>query len=430
MNPANQHLNRIRFLTISLFTSGALNIMLIAFLFFWTLHERPPTPYFELQPKAQKTKMRTLIVSPTNANLLSQYKALPYEQLLLKLNRTGLVEDGFTERDLSLGVLVAFHEFNIEKALSQQPHPAQKRLLSFNDGQEKVIVFPGLTEAQFEAITEFARTERWPFKSRGLYLLLKKEPTQADTTLQDTFYLTQEFAAMEGLFREKGIERAQLLQMIVEGDWGTLSALNEKQKASQDLSDDNRQRVLLNYLRLGSKTAADILLKTDFDFVSKRLSDATVLSIVRALEQNTPEATKFLAAAAASPRSDQVRTLAIARYKELTGKSWEPLVSRVPVAAPKPLAIQKAMPFKAQVKTAAPKKLSNKPIAEAPKPAPPKPAKKPKDLNYVVQDGDTLWKIAKRFKVSVDEIKTLNKLTSPSLKTGTPLKIPAKTSTK
>ncbi len=36
--------------------------------------------------------------------------------------------------------------------------------------------------------------------------------------------------------------------------------------------------------------------------------------------------------------------------------------------------------------------------------------------SYIVQDGDSLWKIAKRFKIDIDKLKDLNKLDSDFLK--------------
>lgn len=44
--------------------------------------------------------------------------------------------------------------------------------------------------------------------------------------------------------------------------------------------------------------------------------------------------------------------------------------------------------------------------------------------NYVVSAGDTLWAIARKFNVSVDDIKTLNNLSSNNLSIGMTLKIP------
>ena len=44
--------------------------------------------------------------------------------------------------------------------------------------------------------------------------------------------------------------------------------------------------------------------------------------------------------------------------------------------------------------------------------------------NYVVQPGDSLWKIANQFNISVDELKSYNNLTSNLLNIGQVLKIP------
>lgn len=409
------HLRQIRTLTISLFISGALNVLLIAFTFFWAFRERPPTPYCELKPKAENT--RSYAFSPTNADLIKNYKALSYEQLFSKLMKTGLVEDGFTERDLALAVLAAFHDFDLEKALGKFSLPLQKRMLSFNEGQEKIIIYSGLTNDQFDSILTYIHTEKWPFKSKGLYHLLKKEQYKEDQTLLDAFMLTQEYALTEKLFKNFPIKKEDVLFLLQEGDWGLLSAFIEKQKTSPDFGDENRQRFLLGYLKAGSKTAAKILLKTDFEFVSKRLSDPTVISIARLIEENTPEASQFLASLAASPRGDQVRAIVTDKYEELTGKKWEPLVSRTTTLG-SAATIEKAIPIKEAPKS------PMKPVAKVTQPP------KKKDVLYIVQDGDSLWKIAKLFKVSINEIRSVNKLKTDFLKPGTPLKIPPKTTAK
>ena len=44
--------------------------------------------------------------------------------------------------------------------------------------------------------------------------------------------------------------------------------------------------------------------------------------------------------------------------------------------------------------------------------------------DYTVVAGDTLWGIARKFNVSVDDLKSLNNLTSNSLSIGMVLKIP------
>ena len=44
---------------------------------------------------------------------------------------------------------------------------------------------------------------------------------------------------------------------------------------------------------------------------------------------------------------------------------------------------------------------------------------------YVVQEGDSLWKISRKYKAHIESIKTINHLQSDFLKPGTTLKIPA-----
>ena len=405
---SKEHLNQIRFLSISLFLSGAMNIILVAFFIFWAFYDRPLTPYIEQKPVIQVDKIGSLAASPSNADLLRRYKAKSYEQLIPLLSQPKLVEDGFTERDLALGILVAFHEFDLERALGSGHQHLQKRMISFDDGKNKVIVFPNLTKAQIENIQNFVKTEKWPLKPKGIFQLLKQ--AKKGDSLYEAFYLTPEFASMETLFKGQGVKKDELLRMLIEGTWGYLSAFHEKQKTLVDISEETRQKILLAYINEGSSTAAAIFLKTDFDFASKRLSDPTVLSILRLLK-NAPETLKFLSAISSSSRGDSVKTYALEQYQEMAGRPFEPLVSRqiVPV---KPQVIEKAITF--------PKETPPKVAAITPPPA----AKR--NLLYIVQDGDSLWKIAKRFKVPIEDIRALNSLKNDNLKPGSPLKIPDK----
>lgn len=400
-------LKQIKSLMIALFISGALNILLLAFTFFFAFWERPPTPYYEHKPKFVETSSHGSGLSPTNARLLAYYKTLPYEQLIPKLSANKLVEDGFKERDLALAALTTFHDFDLERALGTHNMPNQNRILLFNEGKEKVVAYPSLSDEQFSILNTFIKTEKWPFRSQGLFHLMKMERYRDDSTLQDAFALTSEFLAVESLFKKVDVAREELFKIIREGDWRALSAFYERQKRANDLSDENRTRFLLAWIKMGSKTSVRVLLKTDFQFAAKRLSDATILSILRLIDKSDPFALRFLNAMRVSPRGDSVRMLAESKHLELTGKPIEPLVSRSK-SLPEP--IQKVIPFTSQ-------KQIIKPIASA------TPLKKG-HMIYIVQERDSLWKISKRFKVSIEKIRSYNELKNDFLKPGIPLKIP------
>jgi len=47
-----------------------------------------------------------------------------------------------------------------------------------------------------------------------------------------------------------------------------------------------------------------------------------------------------------------------------------------------------------------------------------------REKTYVVQEGDSLWKIARKYKIDIDLIKKRNGLKSDALKPGTTLKLP------
>lgn len=378
---SNLHLKQIRNLCLWLLVSGFLNILLFSILLVWAFQD----PFVEeWKPPAIEERLKSQNLHPTNASALNYYKSLPFEKLIPSLNKTGLIEDGYRERDLALGVMVSFHDFDLEKAL-KTPN-LEKRLLNFNEGSGTLLVYPRLTDLQYQTIYEFARREKWPFKPKGLLTLLKKEQYRDDPTLHDALYLTPEFGTMEVLF--KGIPKQKIIQMLREGNAGLILAFHEKPSTPEA-----RQKLLLAYLNEGSLTAGELLLKTDFEFAAKRVSDATALTLVQALNQETKEAASFLAILSASSRGDVVKAAAKAKYLELTGKSWEPLVSRETA----PVKVEKVVPF---------------------------PKKQKKELLYIIQDGDSLWKISKRFNVSIEEIRELNKLKTDALKPGAPLRIP------
>lgn len=423
----------------------------MAFLFYWVAKETPPTPYCELKPAVQEEQQAPLASDKSSSEMLHYFKGMSIAQLVSKLSNTQLVENGYTQRDLALAALVTFHHFDLSRALLGFPKPEQERKISFgvrpNGKPAEAIVFPGLTEEQYQAIIHFANAERWPLTGKGLFLLIKRH--FEDASLADAFFLTPEFLTIETLFNRSDvvIDKNDLLKMLCEGTWQMLADFDQSQRYAQDLSAARRQKFLLNYIEHKSKNAAYIMLKTDGEFALKKLDDDHVLMMLNLLTDKTPLAEQFALSLLISPRRDSVWKMAASRLYEYAGEAQpekfqhHAAVSRFvsqntiienldktvsekePISPPKKQFDEKI----ATVTTAAAN--SNDPflrknLKEVPKETTKKTLIQKRDRLYVVQEGDSLWKISKRFKVDVNVIRQKNQLDSDFLKPGTPLRIP------
>lgn len=430
----SQHLDRIRRLSQALLISGGLNIGLLALFFYWLVKETPPRPYFELKPAIKQEQQAPLAIDRSNASVILSNKQLPMEQLIAKLTNTQLVENGYTQRDLALAALVTFYHFDMGRALLGKAQPAQKRTIPIGktaDGEPyEITIYPNLTEQQYKAIVHYAHRDRWPLTSKGLFLLLRKQAAAHDPTLEDAFFLTPEFLAVEVLFSrsEATVEKSELLKIVLQGDWSLLSSFIEQQKVSQDLSPARRQRFLLDYIARESRAAAYLLLKTDRLFAIKKITNEQVVAVLNLLVEKTPEAEKYALAQLTSPRSDEVWHLAAKRLYDFSGepfpeKSWHH-AAVMRFVAPHALfesTIPKGMPKVAaapSVKTPSSETLQPTPVHKPQAPLP------NRERAHVVREGDSLWKIAKLYKVDIDRLKEHNKLESDFLKPGTTIKIP------
>lgn len=416
----------IRKLTQCLFLSGALNIVLASFFFYGMIRERPPTPYFELKPANIDEQQVPVAMDHSNEEIIRYFKSLSFESLLTKLSHAELVESGYTVRDLALSCLVTFHHFDLRRALLDDVQPTQARILSFGlkkDGkQAKVLVYPGLTDKQFESIMRFAKRERWPLTSKGLFSNLKHK--NEDHFLADAFYLTPEFLSVETLFNrsEIGIEKSEILNVLLDGSFVMLSSFSEHQKQSHDLTAARRQHFLLEYIKNNSKAAAYLLLKTDGPAMVRKLDDEHVIKMLSLLTENTHDAGKFALALLTSPRSDAVWKMATIRLYGYAGEvipekfHYEQALHKFLPAnlSLKKTREQSAIPFE-NIANALPQNHGIKNI-ESINPS-------NRETLYVVQEGDSLWKISRRYDVDIDLLKKINQLNSDFLKPGTILKI-------
>ena len=447
-------IKRIHRLSQALIISGALNIGVLSMLLYWMLRERPPTPYCELKPASFEQQQIPLADQRGCPEVLTQLSQLSVSQLINRLSHTRQIENGYAERDLALACLMAFHHFDIQRALPKNAQPQQKRLLAWKpkgeDSSATLIVYPDLTQQQFDSLIKFAKNERWPFTAQGLFSLLQvqKEKNDLNETLIETFVLTPEFWTVELLFNRSGqhANKQEILTLLLEGNWIILKQFVDQQRQVHDSSDARRQKFLLDYLKEGSQSAAILLLKIEWDFSVKKLNDQQAIAILQLMPTHQTESMQFAKEMLLSPRSTKVWQQASQWLYTCSGepmpKKWNHqealarFVSEKPINAliSKPIGIT---PIASPLPMVHPKVMVPEPIKSAPPPQiapiatkqpsinrkilPPSPAKL---CVYVIQERDSLWKIARRFGVKVEELKVLNEMKSDLLKPGTTLKIP------
>lgn len=458
-------IKKIRHLSQALMISGAVNICVLSLLIYWMIRESPPTPYCELKPASYEQQHPPLADLRGGMEMLTELSKLPFPVLVNRLSHAQLIENGYAERDLALACLVGFHHFDLRRALPKDAQPKQKRLIAWKGAAHEppitLEVYPDLTQKQFDALIQFARTERWPFTAQGLFLLLQKQKKEGevDSNLADTFMLAPEFWTVELLFNRNGqsIPRTDILALLQEGDWMLLKQFVDQQRQVHDLSDARMRKFLLDYLNAESSLAAVLLLKTEWEFSVKKLDDVQVAAILRVLPITFKEGKRFAMEMLTSPRSTTVWQQASHwLYKEAgetLPKEWNYQVilarfapekldndqgqssSAAPQVVSSPL-----IPARASVAVATPMKSAGseqnkvKPPASVASKQPLTSLKQQKLLPgkqqpssqlYKVQEGDTLWKISRKFKVDVKVLKERNQLKSDAIKPGTVLQVPS-----
>lgn len=371
-------ITRIKRLTQALIVSGTLNVSFLGTFFYFVIKDKNDSLSIELKPLITEAKL----TSTSNLEILRSYSVLSYQQLLICLENQDFVEQGIKKRDLALSCLVAFHHFNLDKALGGSPLQKRTLLLSQEKGSEiiEVPVFPGLADYQFQAIVHFAKTEKWPFTAQGLFYELKRSIPPYPSSLINAFSLTSEYHNVYMLFSKTGISCStnQLIELLCEGEWMDLTSFNLSQRVALDLSIQRCRSFLLVYLEKRSKTAALLLLKSSLDFCLQHLEDRHILLFFDVFH-DSPHLLKNLSKGLLSaPRTDVVWQLAaqVLGYSQIPAKKIE------------------------------------------------KPKIKPLYKTYKVQAGDNLWKIARAHKVSIKEIMQINQLETDKIRPGRCLQIP------
>lgn len=357
----NSDVKKLRTLSVSLIFSLCLNLGFLVTMVVNGLFVSPSVPVSLVEKNPD-----------WNFALMKKMMHYSFPQLASCLTNQEPAGPHLLKRDLALSALISFHHFHVEKAIGRIPEG--KWLVS--DLQEKIYIYCGLTDREYQEIVRFAYEEKWPFTVRGLFLLLKQS-LFPDASLRKAFFETDLFRYVQRLFSTTAVfqDPCLLLSMFLEGDWDLFeqAVVREYTTGFEETDLDQRRRLLLTYLKGGSSSAAQLLVATDSAFLESHLDDQNLIVLLKLLPQNSLEANVFCKKLLQSSRAQSVSEAGLDQF---------PLISQ-----------------------------------EIPE-------QKIGSLYYTVQDGDNLWKIAKLHQVKMEELLRCNELSTDRLYPGMVLRIP------
>ena len=439
----NELLLKLKRVRNALLASGILNIFFIFFIILWT--RETSSPIAELNQTLYKTSKKPIRAEKSTQDILLIMGVKTFRELKTDLTDKPLVENGYTVRDFALSTLISQHHFNIEKAFSKNEKLKQKRKIAYTDSvgkRKEIILFSDAEEEHFDAALAFLKEETWPITPYGMYLKLLESKDHQDPSLVYAFQLSKEFKNLETMMQKAFVSTtsSELLQLVLEGPFDTLKQLNSI-LFDEEVKEFKRD-FLLSYISLGSEVALTLLLRSDFEFAVKKTDDRTVIKILSLLNKKLPQSRKFALALLLSPRAENIWELAAKKMYELSDEMIPEALTRqqalqrfAPVVLTKNIKLeQKPKPLKLAQEKQEPIKLATaaKPPAIEPKPTAieQKPTEKPVKSEkkgkraYIVQDGDTLLKVGKRYNANIVEIREINALATDELLPGTLLKLP------
>ncbi|WP_213318708.1 LysM peptidoglycan-binding domain-containing protein [Chlamydiifrater volucris] len=310
-------------------------------------------------------------------NFIEIMTSLPLGDLFTLLDSEGTVH-GRPLKQFALGAAVSFHHFDIVKAVEK---PVS--MVELEEKGKKILVPEGLKELEYSLAKKFFAEEKYPYTSRGLFILLNQglQSGNVSEELIVAFCSTPEFLYLRNLLvgaEEKVSSLASLVRMVILGGEEVFFSLCSEKSRATLISDAARRQCLSTYLRAEFPLASLLFLVHDSDYVVHTFPDERLIKFLRILPMSSPYAEKFCCQILSSPRSSEVKVVAQA------------LLSKEDVR-------------KRNVR-------SGDTLGDS--------------KEYIVKEGDSLWSVAKKFRVSVDALSQANGMKTSKILPGNRLKIP------
>ena len=352
---------RAKWLAQILIISVTLNAGLIATLCYFAVRDKKTFMAYELSPVQKSLPKASLTQS--NEEVLSALTYAPYDDLIRMLGDSTLLEEGYTKRDLCLSCLIAFHHFDIHRALPGLDITPRCAIFK-NDAGETITLefFPNLNDRHYSAIKDFIRHERYPLTAQGLFERLTIAPGAKD--LQKAFTRTFEYQALQSLFAQAGdpLSDEELFDFILAHDWNAIETSTELIRQNPHITLETKRSILIHLLKSGSKPAAELFAVQDLDYAIKRFSNENLQTLLVLLGPEHPTHSHITTAIENSLRPTVTEEI---------------------------------------------------------------PAKAPTIRTHIIREGDTLWDIARLYRISLEDLQALNAIQSEyTLRPGQTLKIP------
>jgi len=268
---------------------------------------------------------------------------------------------------LALAILASFYEFDVERAFSG--YPIERQQLEFQGGA--LTLFLGINDQLLKQVRYFAASEIWPFTPKGLFLQMKSRQ-EIPLSLKQAFCLTSHYFLIKRAFGralKEAISDELLFELLVGGEWEEVEQL-KKEIENSSLAKAQEKALelgpfLLSRVMQRSKSAAHLMIFLEKEFALKRLNNEELELLISLLDPKSVHTQPFLEAVGGGIRSNQLA-----------------LRATQPVEHPK--------------------------------------------RRYVVEPGDSLWKISRKFDVKIEVIKELNGAKAQRLRPGVELFLPPK----
>lgn len=370
-------LKKSKWLVHALIVSLTLNCALIATLCFFALKKNQELSGNETRGVLKK-KMQ-----PATETIASQLKTYFHENvstLIQELSNHSLVEEGQKRCDLALACLVFLHHFDLERALPGISFEKREVTFSFDDKEVRFPLFTGLPASAYTTICAFAKGEMYPFTPKGVFQMLAHSFPQSPADLKETFFHSSEFHFIERALVRAGFkgDKEEVLQLLIKGSWDVIIAFSKELRSSERGTFESLGSFLTYFIEKEEPLAAQLLIELDQEYAIKKLSDVQLEKVLALAQPSSDASRAFFQEAANGLRADRLRA-----------KAGQALSS-----------------------------LSHFEQQETPQKIEPQ-------VHFVLP-GDTLWKIASKYGISVSDIREANALHSSHLFAGQVLKIPGK----